>query len=304
MNRKLLVVLIFLVLGIIVLLFVSNSNTITNSQGKLKVVATTTQLYDFTKNIAGNNIELTPIMKANVDPHDYDPTPGDIQAISNADLVIYNGVELEKNLDKSINESKGIKLNASDSIEVLPGAGEEESSGDPHIWFSVDNAKKISISIATQLESQDPKNSVVYQTNLQSYINQLNDLDTYIKAQIETLPANQRKIVTNHDAFGYYIKAYRLTFVGSVIPSLSAEDQPTPSQTADLINKIKDQNVKAIFTESSINPKLADQIATEAGAQVVSTLYGDTLGESGSNGDTYIKMMMYNTDEIVKALKQ
>ncbi len=305
MNKNLLVALMGIVLIIIAILFISvaNSNNNTDAKGELKVVATTTQLYDFAKNILGDKVILSPVMKADVDPHEFEPTPGDIELISNADLILLNGLGLEKNLDKSINESNAVKLNASNNVEVLSGEGEEESTGDPHIWFSVENAKKISSALTAQVESLDPTNAQYYEDNKDNYLTQLDNLDAYIKVQIDTLPEDKRKVVTNHDAFGYYIKAYNLVFVGSIIPSLSTEDQPTSSETSELIEKIKEQNVKAIFTESSISTKLADQIANEAGAKVVSTLYGDTLGEAGSNGDTYIKMMMYNTDEIVKALK-
>ena len=279
---------------------------------KLKVVATTTQLYDITKNLVGDNVSVSVIYSADTDPHDFQPTPSDVQNIQDAELIIFNGVDLEHTIEDSIEEAKAIKLNASESLVILepieaePHEDEDEDEheeGDPHIWFDVKNVIKITESIKNKLVELDSTNAALYATKATNYISELEELDTFIKSQIDTIPEDNRKIVTNHDAFGYYINAYGLQFVGSVIPSLSTEDQPTPSETSELIERIKTENVKAIFTEVTLNPKLAQQIANEAGIMVISTLFGDTLGREGTEGDTYIKMMKSNTLEIVNALK-
>ncbi len=279
---------------------------------KLKVVATTTQLYDITKNLVGDNVSVSVIYSADTDPHDFQPTPSDVQNIQDAELIIFNGVDLEHTIEDSIEEAKAIKLNASESLVILepieaePHEDEDEDEheeGDPHIWFDVKNVIKITESIKNKLVELDSTNAALYATKATNYISELEELDTFIKSQIDTIPEDNRKIVTNHDAFGYYINAYGLQFVGSVIPSLSTEDQPTPSETSELIERIKTENVKAIFTEVTLNPKLAQQIANEAGIKVISTLFGDTLGREGTEGDTYIKMMKSNTLEIVNALK-
>ena len=279
---------------------------------KLKVVATTTQLYDITKNLGGDNVSVSVIYSADTDPHDFQPTPSDVQNIQDAELIIFNGVDLEHTIEDSIEEAKAIKLNASESLVILepieaePHEDEDEDEheeGDPHIWFDVKNVIKITESIKNKLVELDSTNAALYATKATNYISELEELDTFIKSQIDTIPEDNRKIVTNHDAFGYYINAYGLQFVGSVIPSLSTEDQPTPSETSELIERIKTENVKAIFTEVTLNPKLAQQIANEAGIKVISTLFGDTLGREGTEGDTYIKMMKSNTLEIVNALK-
>ncbi len=280
---------------------------------KLKIVATTTQLYDITKNLVGDNVLLSVIYSADTDPHDYQPTPADIQNIQDADLIIINGVDLEHSIEDSIEEAMAEKLNASEALEILESHEEEEGEeheeeeeheeGDPHIWFDVANVIKITQRIQGKLSELDPINAALYSVNGSNYISELEELDTFIQTQINTIPEESRKLVTNHDAFGYYIRAYGLEFIGSVIPSLSTEDQPTPSETSELIEKIKSQNVKAIFTEVTLNPKLAEQIADEAGIMVISTLFGDTLGREGTSGDTYIKMMKSNTIEIVNALK-
>ncbi len=301
--KKGIIMLSCIVLVVLLLIFLNtNSSRNISSNKKLKIVATTTQLTDFVKNIAGNNVEVNTIFRPNVDPHEYEPTPEDVKVISDADIIIQNGVGLEKRLDKNINDSNAKKMVASDYINILQG-NEEEPDGDPHIWFSVQNTKKIVQQIAVVLIQADSQNENIYNTNMNTYLLQLNDLDTYIKNRVSELPINNRKLVTNHDAFGYYIKEFGFEFIGSVIPGLSTESQPSVEETTTLINKIKEQNVKAIFTESSINPKLAEQIANEASVKIVDNLYGDTLGAQGSDGETYIKMMRYNTDNIVNNLK-
>jgi zinc/manganese transport system substrate-binding protein/manganese/iron transport system substrate-binding protein len=275
-----------------------------STSNKLKVVATTTQMADFAKNIGGDRIELQDIMKPNVDPHEYEPAPSDVVSLADARLILQNGVGLEKNLEKLIktNATKATIFTAGDYVKLLPGSS-EDPEGDPHIWFSVENVKKIITGLTDTLSKVDPANAGYYSLNRDAYLVQLSDLDLYIKDQINTVPPGNLKLVTNHDAFGYYVKDYGISFVGAVIPGLSTDSEPSAAEIAALIQKIKSEDVKAIFAESSIDPKLAKQIAREAGVKINTTLYGDTLGDSGSTGDTYLNMMRYNTDTIVQNLK-
>src|SRR5689334_14856344 len=150
--------------------------------------------------------------------------------------------------------------------------------------------------IRDALTQADASHADTYKANADAYLQKLADLDKYIMGQVATIPPTQRKMVTNHDAFGYYIDRYGLTFVGSIVPSMSTDAQPSAQDVAQLIQKVKEQQVKAIFLESSINPKLAQEIANDAGVKVVDTLYGDSLGEPGTPGATYEGMMRYNTD--------
>jgi ABC-type Zn uptake system ZnuABC Zn-binding protein ZnuA len=183
------------------------------------------------------------------------------------------------------------------------GEGEGRLGADPHVWFSVANAMTMTTNIRDALVKADGANASVYISNSERYLGELRQLDEYILAQVSSVPPEQRKMVTNHDAYGYYIERYGLTFVGSIIPSMSTDAQPSAQDVAALIEKIKAENVKAIFLESSVNPSLAKQLGQDTGVKVVDTLYGDSLGEPGSPGETYVGMMRYNTDEIVKALK-
>ncbi|WP_344586679.1 metal ABC transporter substrate-binding protein [Actinomadura vinacea] len=276
---------------------------------KLKVVATTTQVADFARNIGGDKVTVTQILKPNVDPHDYEPSPADIQAIANADLVVKSGVGVEKWLDQTIKSAgfDGTVVDTSKGVAIRKGNGEEEeAAGDPHIWHNPKNAEIMSRDIAAAFEAKDPADKAAFEANLKSYTGKLEQLDAWIAGQINSLPPARRKLVTNHDAFGYYIDRYQLTFVGSIIPSFDTSAELSGKQLNSLVAKIKATGVKAIFSESSLPPKTAEAIGRQAGVKVEAgedSLYGDTLGPAGSAGATYLEMERHNTTTIVTALK-
>jgi zinc/manganese transport system substrate-binding protein/manganese/iron transport system substrate-binding protein len=272
--------------------------------GKLIVVTTTTQIRSMTESVVGDKATVHSILTPGADPHEFEPKPSDLQTIFQSNLVLKNGLGLDDWVDKIITNAGGERPLVVVSKDVPIRSGdEEEPGGDPHIWFSAANAMTMTRNIRDALVQVDPPNAATYIANADTYLKQLDDLDKYITAQVDTVPADQRKMVTNHDGFGYFIDRYKLTSVGSIIPSMSTEAQPSAQDVANLINKIKEQHVKVIFLESSINPQLAEQIGNDAGVKVVDTLYGDTLGEAGSPGADYISMMRFNTDTIVSALK-
>jgi zinc/manganese transport system substrate-binding protein/manganese/iron transport system substrate-binding protein len=275
----------------------------------LKVVATTTQVADFARNIGGAKVNVTQILKPNVDPHDYEPSPADIQAVAQADIVVENGVGLEKWLDEVISSSgfDGATVDTSKGVTIIPGDGSaEEKAGDPHIWQSPKNAEIMARNIATGLDAADPADKAYFDQNLATYSRKLDQLDAWITQQINSVPTDQRKLVTNHDAFHYYVDRYHLTFVGSIIPSFDTSAELSGKSVSDLVAKIKSTGVKAIFSESSLPPKTAEAIGRQAGVKVEAgedSLYGDTLGPAGSPGATYIDMERHNTTTIVTALK-
>ena len=278
---------------------------ITSAGSKLKVVTTTTQVTALAKVVGGDNIELSGILNAGVDPHEYEVTPGDLRAFADAQVIVKNGVGLEKSLDKAIENSgtKAFIVDASKGVKLRKG-DEQEPQGDPHIWHSVPNAIIMLNNIRDGLAQSDPAHTSSYKANAASYEMKLNDLDQYILQQIASIPTANRKFVSNHDAFGYYVDRYGLTFVGSVIPSMDTSFQPSAKELADLVEAIKAQNVRAVFSESSVNPSLVKQIAQEAGVKIVDgALYGDTLGPPGSGADTLDGMLRVNTDIIVSNLK-
>jgi ABC-type Zn uptake system ZnuABC Zn-binding protein ZnuA len=271
----------------------------------IDVVTTTTQITDFAKNIGGDQVKIYPVLKANVDPHDYEPTPADLDAVANADVVVRNGVDLEKWFGDTIRSAspKGPIIDASRGLTIR-NATSDEPEGDPHIWHDPQNAKVMVANIAHAFEAVDPAATPMFEANLAAYSAKLDALDADIKAQVATL--TNKKLVTNHDAFGYYIAHYGLEFVGSVIPSFDSQAELSPGDINDLVANIKAQDVKAVFSESSLPPKTAEAIASEAGVKIVAgddALYGDTLGPPGSDADTYLTMMEHNTKEIVANLR-
>jgi ABC-type Zn uptake system ZnuABC Zn-binding protein ZnuA len=271
------------------------------TEGRLRVVATTTQVADFAANVGGDRVQVTSLLKPGIDPHDYEPSPADIDAIARADLVIENGAGLESWLHDTITSSgfDGPLVDSSQGVRLRQVGGEV----DPHIWQNPRNAERMAANIERGLAAADPSAATTFQANLAAYTRQLQALDSEIQRQIDSL-AN-KKLVTNHDAFGYYIDRYRLQLVGSVIPSFDTSAELSGRDIRDLVAKIKATRVKAIFSETSLPPRTAETIGREAGVKVVTgedALYGDTLGPRGSDGDTYLKMIRHNTRTIVSNL--
>jgi zinc/manganese transport system substrate-binding protein/manganese/iron transport system substrate-binding protein len=266
-----------------------------------------------TQAVAGDLAQVRSILPPGADAHEFEPKPSDVQALSESALVLKNGIGLDDWIDRVISNAggerplvvvtEGIPLREASKQEQAAGEGNEESGLDPHVWLDVANAMTMTRNIRDALAQVDPDNAGAYQANADIYLARLADVDKYIMDQVATVPPKQRKMVTNHDALGYFIERYGLTYVGSIIPSMSTEAQPSAQGVAALIEKIRSSNVKAIFLESSINPALARQIGKDAGVKVVDTLYIDTLGEPGSRGESYESMMRYNADTIVSALR-
>ena len=271
---------------------------------QVTVAATTTQIQDFAANVGGNRVTVAGILKPNVDPHDYEPTVADANVIAKADIVFVHGIGLDSWMDKTIKGAsvKAPVMTTTNGIKVLKG-DENEPEGDPHVWFDPTLVQTMVTNIANGLAKVDPANASVYQANAKSYTDQLTQLDGQLKGIFNQVPQEQRKLVTNHDAFRYLASRYQLTIVGAVIPSISDTAEPSAKQVNDLIDTIKKKNVKAIFAESSANPKVARQVAQETGIAIIDTLYGDTLGAPGSTGDRYVKMMVYDATTIANGLK-
>ena len=283
--------------------------------GKLAVVATTTQIGDFASQVGGDTIKLTVILKPNQDAHDFDPQPSQLRALSDADVVLRNGLGLDAFVNKATQNSNGTVVIVTRGISLREDRGHEEEhssekeaeetdgrEGDPHVWLSVDNAILMVESIRDALEAADVANAATYRANAEGYIAELRALDGQIRSQIASIPAACRKLVTNHDVLGYYSEAYGLQFIGSIVPGVSTEARPSAADVASIVSKIRAEKVPAIFAEASVNPALVTQVAKEAGVKVVDDLYGDSLGPKGGDGGTYVKMMRSNTTKIVNAL--
>ena len=271
---------------------------------KVRVVATTTQLDDFARVIGGDCVEVYGILKPNVDPHDYEPSPADLNAMAQAEVIVTNGVGLEKWLDDTITSSGSSATVIDTSVGVNLRAGDgADPAGDPHIWQNPRNATIMVTNIEQALAAAEPDCHDEFAANLRTYADKLNVLDQANAAALGALC--NKKLVTNHDAFGYYVDRYGLDFVGSIIPSFDTSAELSATAVADLVAAIKAQGVKAIFSESSLPPKTAEAIGREAGVTVVQgdgALYGDTLGPAGSAGATYLEMVAHNTATIVADL--
>jgi ABC-type Zn uptake system ZnuABC Zn-binding protein ZnuA len=278
------------------------ASSVDRRQGRaLRVVATTTQVADFAANVGGDRVQVTGLLRPNLDAHDYEPSPADLQAVARADVVLENGAGLESWLGDTITSSgfHGPVVDTSQGVQLRQLGGQP----DPHIWQNLRNAMVMAANIEHALAAADPADAGDFRANLAAYTSQLQALDAEVQRQLDSL-AN-KKLVTNHDAFGYYIDRYGLQFVGSVIPSFDSSAELSGRDLHDLVAKIKATKVKAVFSETSLPAKTAETIAGEAGVKVVEgpdALYGDALGPAGSDGDTYLKMVRHNTRTIVHNL--
>jgi ABC-type Zn uptake system ZnuABC Zn-binding protein ZnuA len=270
----------------------------TPAQGRLRVVATTTQVADLAANVGGDRVQMTSLLKPGIDAHDYEPSPADLDALARADLLVQNGVGLEEWLADVIDSSgfDGPVVDASQGVRLRMVGGEP----DPHIWQDPGNARLMAANIERGLAAAEPADAAAFQANLDAYAKQLQVLDAEVERQIDSL-ANKR-LVTNHDAFGYYLDRYGLELVGSIIPSFDSSAELSGRDIRDLVARIRATGVKAIFSETTLPPRAAETIGREAGVRVVvgeDALYGDALGPPGSDADTYLKMIRHNTATIV-----
>lgn len=275
------------------------------TQGGLSVVATTTQIGDWARAVGGSAVSVHQILQPNTDPHEYEPRPADVIATSGARIVFENGDGLDDWMSKVVSQAGGdpvvVDLGAVVPVK-LPGesSGPESSRFDPHWWHDPHNAEAAVRAIRASLVRAEPAQKRLFERNAAAYLARLGRLDAGIAACFARVPASERKLVTNHDAFGYFARRYGITVVGAVIPSQTTQAQPSAGETARLIALVRKEHVKAIFPESSLNPRLAQTIARETGASSVHTLYGDTLGPKGSSGATYLGMEAANADAMVR----
>jgi len=264
--------------------------------GAVSVVATTTQLGDFARHVSGSRADVSQILPPNADPHDYEPRPSDARELERADVVLRSGGDLDEWLVELI-ESSG-----SEAATVEVSKSVHERKGDPHWWQDPRNAAKAVGAIEAALVQADPAGRAEYERNADAYIARLGKLDREAAACIAKLPRDARKLVTTHDALGYYADRYGLEVIGAVIPSLSTQAQPSSKGIGELVDLIRKEKVKAIFPESSLSSKLEDAVSRESGASVGGELWADTLGPEGSSGETYIDSIASNTETIVDGL--
>jgi ABC-type Zn uptake system ZnuABC Zn-binding protein ZnuA len=288
---------------------------------KLTVLATTNIIGDMAHNVTGDLIDLTVMIPVGSDPHGFSPTPQDVATVAETDMVLSNGLGYEEFLSEVIENAGGeaIIIATSTGVETRDfeatadhdEADQEHASDehaqahedvDPHLWMTPANAQVMVRNIAAALSALDPTNAAAYEANATAYEARLKDLDAWVQEQIATIPIENRQMVTDHEAFGYYADRYGLKVVGAVIPAYSTNVEPSAQELADLQDKISMLGVKAIFVNTTINPTLAKQVAADSGIRLV-PLYAESLGEVGSGVETYIDFIRYNTTAIVEALR-
>jgi ABC-type Zn uptake system ZnuABC Zn-binding protein ZnuA len=280
----------------------------------LRVVATTSIIGDVVAQVGGDAIAQTTLMGAGQNPHSYEPAAKDLTAVSRANVIFINGWDLEEALVdnlKAIGE-KAYIVPVSANIEPMPfrspGAtiGDDRGSPDPHVWFSIHNVEQWVENIKTILSQLDPANAKTYETNAETYLTELAELDEYAKTQLAVIPPEKRILVTNHSAFGYFARDYDFEVLGTVIPGMSTLAEPSASDLANLIATMQEHGVCTIFTETTVNDTLAQTVAAElsgcADVQVL-PLYTGAVGPPGSGADSYIGMFRTNVDTIVEGLK-
>ncbi len=279
---------------------------------RLRVVATTAIVGDVVKQVTGDGVELTTLMGPGQDPHSYQPTPMDLAAIEQAHIIFINGLGLEEGLESTlkaaagrnkpvISVSAGIAPRAWDTSPATSESDHHHEAGDPHVWFDPANVKTWTSNIAASLSALDPAHADTYRANAARYIGQLEELDSHIQAQVARIPPERRKLVTDHDAFGYFAARYGFRIVGTVMPGTSTATEPSAREMAALVAQIRSEGVPAIFVGATVNPKVADLVAREAGAQVLRLYTGD-LGPPGSGAEDYISMMRVDVEIIVQGL--
>ena len=270
---------------------------------KPKIVATASMIADMARNIAGDKMEIDCIVPIGGDPHLHEPTPRDAMLVSNAQLILMNGLTFEGWLNELV-ENSGTKA---ESILVTKGIKAVESlsyenSADPHAWMDASNGLIYIKNIKDAFVKLDPENADVYEANYLAYRSKLEELDRFIMEKIQSIPEEKRILITSHDAFQYYGRRYGIQLEAILGTSTDAD-----VQTSDImrINKvIRENKVPAVFVESTINPKLLQQLAKDNDIEIGGELYADSIGDKDSPAPSYYDMLKYNTLTIVNALNQ
>ena len=272
-------------------------------KGAPVVVASTTFLADIAQNVAGDRLQVESLLPFGADPHSYQPIPQDVARVSDSNLLIINGAGYEHFLDNILKNAGGERMvvEASAGLKVREDAGDEHAI-DPHLWLDPNNVVGYVENIRAGLVSLDPEGADVYKSNAQAYTIQLQDLDTWIRKQVDSIPAERRLLVTNHDSMGYFAERYGFTVIGTVVPGFSSDAAPSAQQMSALIDQIKASGAPAVFLDAAESTTLADQIASDAGVTVVTDLYFGSLTD-GPPAGTYIDMMKHNVTRIVGALR-
>ncbi len=279
------------------------------AETRLKAVATFSILADLVAQVGGEQVSVTSLVGPDADAHGYSPTPGDARRVAEADLVVVNGLGFEGWIERLIKASgtKAPVIVASKGVKTIAGNHDHDDHGpdhgdhaDPHAWQNVANAKLYVANIRDGLSAADPAHAALYAANASAYIQKLDALDAEIRATLQTIPAERRRIITTHDSFGYFSDAYGMRFLAP--QGISTDSEAGPKDVARIIRQIRRDKVPAVFVESIADPRLMQQIARESGAKVGGRIYSDALSGPGGPAPGYLEMMRSNLQAFREAL--
>lgn len=269
----------------------------------IEAVASFTVIADMVHNVGGDHVHVTSLIGPNGDPHAYEPTPNDAQALKRADIVFVSGLQLEGWLDRLIKASgyKGSPVVLSNGIKTRSMEEDGQQITDPHAWNSAANGVIYVRNIISALQKADPENTRDYQARGENYIKDLEQADAYARTQVYAIANDKRKVLTSHDAFGYFGDAYGVTFLSPL--GFSTETEASAADVAKLIRQIKKEHVSTYFFENASDPRLVKQIADASGAQPGGELYVEALSPADGPAATYVQMFHYNVDKLTAAMK-
>ena len=286
------------------------SSTETGSS-KLNVVATNSIIADITKNIAGDKINLHSIVPVGQDPHEYEPLPEDVKKTSQADLIFYNGINLEtggnawftKLVENAKKKENKDYYAVSEGVDVIYLEGQnEKGKEDPHAWLNLENGIIYAQNIAKRLSEKDPANKETYEKNLKAYVEKLSALDKEAKEKFNNIPEEKKMIVTSEGCFKYFSKAYNVP--SAYIWEINTEEEGTPDQIKTLVEKLRKTKVPSLFVESSVDDRPMKTVSKDTNIPIYAKIFTDSVAEEGEEGDSYYSMMKYNLEKIAEGLSK
>lgn len=287
----------------------SQKSSTDSSSSKLNVVATNSIIADITKNIAGDKINLHSIVPVGQDPHEYEPLPEDVKKTSKADLIFYNGINLEtggnawftKLVENAQKKENKDYYAVSEGVDVIYLEGQnEKGKEDPHAWLNLENGIIYAQNIAKRLIEKDPDNKATYEKNLKAYVEKLTALDKEAKEKFNNIPEEKKMIVTSEGCFKYFSKAYNVP--SAYIWEINTEEEGTPDQIKSLVEKLRKTKVPSLFVESSVDERPMKTVSKDTNIPIYAKIFTDSIAEKGEEGDSYYSMMKYNLDKISEGL--
>ena len=289
----------------------SQKSSTDSSSSKLNVVATNSIIADITKNIAGDKINLHSIVPVGQDPHEYEPLPEDVKKTSKADLIFYNGINLEtggnawftKLVENAQKKENKDYYAVSEGVDVIYLEGQNEKGKEnPHAWLNLENGIIYAQNIAKRLIEKDPDNKATYEKNLKAYVEKLTALDKEAKEKFNNIPEEKKMIVTSEGCFKYFSKAYNVP--SAYIWEINTEEEGTPDQIKTLVEKLRKTKVPSLFVESSVDDRPMKTVSKDTNIPIYAKIFTDSIADKGEEGDSYYSMMKYNLEKIAEGLSK